>query len=119
MVNWFGPEGFKATIVQNDVRPGGAYHFHILGPNYEANWRGIYREVIEPERLVFTWPNAASPPGQNDDTLVAVTFEDVNGKTRLTLRHGMFVSEALRDDHTRGWNSSLDCLADYLKVAHE
>jgi len=112
MVKWFGPKDFTATIIENDVRSGGLYHFHMRGPNYDDHWKGIYREVVPPERLVFTWP--AGP-----ESLVTVTFEDHGGKTKLTLRHGIFETVARRDDHNRGWNSSLDCLAEYLKVAHE
>jgi uncharacterized protein YndB with AHSA1/START domain len=112
MAKWFGPRGFTATVLQNDVRPGGLYHFHMRGPNYDDQWKGVYREVVVPERLVFTWP--AGP-----ESIVTVTFEDLAGKTKLTLRHGIFESVAARDNHQRGWNGTLDCLADYLKVAHE
>jgi uncharacterized protein YndB with AHSA1/START domain len=113
MAKWFGPKNFTATIIENDVRTGGSYHFHMHGPNYDDHWKGTYREVVRPERLVFTWP-------RGPESLVALTFEDQDGKTRLTLRHGMFETVAQRDDHQGGWNSSLDCLADHLKVvAHE
>lgn len=115
-VKWFGPTGFTATIIENDVRPGGAYDFHMRGPNYDEHWRGVYREVITPERLVFTWgPWLRASTG---DTLVTVTFEDLGGKTRLTLRHATFPTEAMRDDHARGWNSTLDRLAEVLQVRH-
>jgi uncharacterized protein YndB with AHSA1/START domain len=112
MVKWFGPKDFTAAIIQNDLRPGGAYDFHMRGPNYDDHWKGIYREVVPPERLVFTWP--AGP-----DSLVTVIFEELDGKTKLTLRHGIFETVAARDNHHRGWSSTLDSLADYVKVAHE
>jgi uncharacterized protein YndB with AHSA1/START domain len=117
LAKWFGPKDFTATIIENDVRPGGAYHFHMRGPNYDDHWRGIYREVIVPERLVFTWGGGSPPPPQS--TLVTVTFEDVDGKTRLTLRHATFPTEAMRDDHNGGWNSTLDRLAELVQVHHE
>ncbi len=110
LVKWFGPKDFSATVIESDVRTGGTYHFHMRGPNYDDHWRGVYREVKPPERLVFTWP--AGP-----DSLVTLTFEDLGGKTRLTLRHGVFETVEARDRHEHGWNSSLDCLAEYLKVA--
>ncbi len=114
---WFGPQGFTATIIENDARTGGAYHFHMRGPNYDEHWRGVYREVITLERLVFTWgPWIRASTG---DTLVTVTFEDVGGKTRLTLRHATFPTETMRDDHTRGWNTTLDRLAELVEMAHE
>src|SRR5690242_1491098 len=96
MVKWFGPKDFTATIIVNEVRTGGAYDFHMRGPNYDDHWKGTYREVVVPERLVFTWP--AGP-----ESIVTVTFEDLGGKTKLTLRHGMFETVAQRDDHQRGW----------------
>jgi uncharacterized protein YndB with AHSA1/START domain len=112
LVKWFGPADFKATIIRNDVRTGGAYDFHMQGPNYDDHWKGIYREVLPPERIVFTWP--AGP-----ESIVTVTFEDLGAKTRLTLHHGIFETVTARDNHQRGWNSTLDCLAEYLKVTHE
>ena len=103
---WFGPKDFTATIIEDDVRSGGAYHFHVRGPDYDDHWRGVYREVVVPERLVFTW---------GGDTLVTVTFEDLGGKTRLTLRHTGFPNESIRDQHTRGWNSTLDRLGEFVR----
>jgi uncharacterized protein YndB with AHSA1/START domain len=110
LVKWFGPKNFTATVIQNDVRTGGTYHFHMRGPNYDDHWKGVYRDVVPPERLVFTWP--AGP-----ESVVTVTFEDLDRKTKLTLRHGMFEEGQQRDDHNRGWNSTMDCLAEYLASA--
>jgi uncharacterized protein YndB with AHSA1/START domain len=48
-----------------DVRPG-AYRFHMRSPEDVDLWRqGVYREVIKPERLVFTyaWEDAEGKPG--------------------------------------------------------
>ena len=119
LAKWFGPQGFTATVFENDARTGGAYHFHMRGPNYDGQWRGIYREVIEPERIVFTWPKTRPLEANSpSDTIVTVTFEDVGGKTRLTLRHATFETEAARDDHNGGWNSTLDRLAEFVQVAN-
>ena len=109
LVKWFGPKDFTATVLESDVRTGGTYHFHMRGPNYDDHWRGVYREVTPPERLIFSWPRHESD--------VKLTFEDVGGKTRLTLQHGIFPNVESRDQHNTGWNSTMDCLADYLKTA--
>ena len=114
---WFGPTGFTATVHENDARTGGAYHFHMRGPDYDGHWHGIYREVVEPERLMFTWPTTTRHP-EVKDTIVTVTFEDVGGKTRLTLRHATFETIAQRDDHNGGWSSTLDRLAEFVEAAH-
>jgi uncharacterized protein YndB with AHSA1/START domain len=118
LVHWLGPQGFTGTIVKMDVRPGGAYRFHMRSPEGTDHWRrGVYREIVEPERLVFTsaWEDAEGKPGH--ETLVTVTFADLGGKTKLTLRQAVFELVTSRDAHQGGWNSSLDCLAEYLAKA--
>jgi len=129
LVRWFGPRGFTTTIVANDYRPGGAYCLRMRSPDGEEYWnQGVYREIAEPERLVMTWgpgrPGNASDNGPyleskatRPDTLLTVTFDELAGKTRLTLHQAVFESAAARDSHNRGWNSALDCLAEYLTAA--
>jgi uncharacterized protein YndB with AHSA1/START domain len=48
---------------------------------------------------------------------LTLLFEDVGGKTKLTLHNAIFESVTARDLHNGGWNSSLDCLAEYLATA--
>lgn len=115
LVHWLGPQGFTGTILQMDVRPGSTYRFHMRGPQGTDHWRqGVYREVVEPERLVFTyaWENPEGTPGP--ETLVTVTFEEHQGKTRLTLHQALFESIADRDSHRGGWSTSLDRLGQYV-----
>ena len=78
-------------------------------------WRqGVYREIVEPERLVFTyaWEDVEGKLGH--ETLVTVTFEEHEGKTKLTLHQAVFESVTARDAHRGGWTSSLDRLAKHL-----
>jgi uncharacterized protein YndB with AHSA1/START domain len=115
MVNWFGPRGFKSTVLRSELRPGGSYRIHMLGPDGDHWTQGIYREVVPPERLVMvgSWADAQGNPTRPETTLTLL-FEDVGGKTRLTLHNAIFESTTARDMHNDGWSSSLDCLADYL-----
>ncbi|MGH8011397.1 MAG: SRPBCC family protein, partial [Candidatus Binataceae bacterium] len=86
------------------------------GPEGDDHWmRGFFREFVEPERLVMAgaWVDAQSKP-KGPETLVTVTFEEHDGKTKLTLRQTGFESVISRDAHRSGWTSSLECLADYL-----
>ncbi len=48
------------------------------------------------------------------ETTTTITFEDLGGKTRLTLHTGVFESVASRDSHRGGWSASIERLADYL-----
>ncbi len=112
---WWGPRGFKSTVLKNDLRPGGAYRIHMRGPDGDHWSQGVYREVVPPERLVMvgSWADANGNPTRPETTLTLL-FEDVGGKTRLTLHNAIFESTSARDMHNSGWNSSLDCLAEYL-----
>jgi uncharacterized protein YndB with AHSA1/START domain len=117
MARWFGPKGFTSTVVGKiDVRPGAPYRIHMRGPDGDDHWsQGVYRELVEPERLVFAgcWADAEGQP-KGPETTVTVTLEDLEGKTRLTLRQRIFESVTARDAHRGGWTSSLERLAEYL-----
>jgi uncharacterized protein YndB with AHSA1/START domain len=119
MVRWIGPQGFTGTIVKMDARPGGAYRFHLRSPEGTDHWaQGVYREIVAPERLVYTWTWADKVGNPTrPETLVTVTFAEQGGKTKLTLHQAVFESVTARDAHETGWTSALDCLAEYLATA--
>jgi uncharacterized protein YndB with AHSA1/START domain len=119
MVQWFGPRGFKSTVINMDPRPGGTYRFHMRGPDGDDHWQqGAYRELVEPQRLVstFVWTDAQGKPN-GPETLLTVTFEEHGEKTRLTLHQAVFESVTSRDEHGRGWSSSMERLTEYLAAA--
>ena len=76
--------------------------------------RGVYCEIVVPERLVFTyaWEDADGRPGH--ETLVAVTFAEIGGRTELILRQSAFLSAPAADAHRGGWTSCLERFAGYL-----
>ena len=115
---WWGPNGFTTTTSAFDLRPGGMWRFVMHGPDgrdYEN--RITFEEVVPPERIVYRH-------GGGDDVepvqfRTTVTFEDLGGKTRLTM-HGQFPSAAERDRVIREYGAdkglvqTLARLADYL-----
>ena len=115
---WQGaPEGFTVTSQQVDLRPGGAFRICMRSPEGVDHWlQGVYREVAEPERLVFThaWLGADGKPGP--ETLVFITFSEIAGKTELTLRQNGFKSIGVRDGHQGGWSSTLDRFNAYIST---
>jgi uncharacterized protein YndB with AHSA1/START domain len=117
LVRWWGPKGFTSTMIGKiDLRPGAPYRIHMRGPDGDDHWsQGVYREIVEPERLVFAgyWADAEGKP-KGPESTVTVTFEDLSGKTRLTLRQRVFESLTARDAHRGGWTSSFERLAEYL-----
>jgi len=85
---WFAPLPYTTPVAELDVRPGGANLIVMRGPegNDMPN-RGVYLEVVENERLVFTDAyTTAWEPSQKPFMTVILTFGDEAGKTRYTAR---------------------------------
>jgi uncharacterized protein YndB with AHSA1/START domain len=82
---WWGPDGFRTTTGAFDFKPGGVWRFVMHGPDgrdYEN--RVTFDEIVKPERLRYHH-------GGGDDVepvqfRTTVMFEDLGGKTRVTLR---------------------------------
>ncbi len=113
---WWGPRGFTMISCQMDVRPGGVWRRKMKSPEGKIVLRhGVYREVVEPERLVFTYvtDDSASPP--DHESLVTVLFAEAGkGKTRLTLWQTGFESIASAESHKGGWTSTMERFAAFL-----
>jgi len=116
LARWGGPKGLTFTILKMDVRPGGTYRFNMKEVNGADRWsQGVYREIVPPKRLVFTtgWTDAEGNP-TSPATLLTLTFEEVEGKTKLTLHQTGFESVSSRDSHRQGYLSTLERLDAYL-----
>lgn len=120
LTQWWGPNGFSTTTHSFDFRVGGVWRFVMHGPDgrdYEN--RITYDEIVPPERIVYHH-------GGGDDVepvqfKTTVTFEDVGGKTRLTLR-GVFPSAEERArvikeyGADQGLAQTLARLSDYVAI---
>jgi uncharacterized protein YndB with AHSA1/START domain len=85
--------------------------------------KGVFREIVEPERLVFTSSAFEDADGNPQlEVLNTVTFaEHEGGKTKLTL-HATVVKATPEvagplSGMEAGWNQSLDRLAQTLEKA--
>ncbi len=114
-----GPRGFTATHNENDRRVGGKWRLCLRRDETgEELWQGgVNREIVAPERLVFTfaWDGEAGCSGP--ETLVTITFAERAGKTTMTFRQEVFDTTANRDGHQGGWTSTFDRLAEFLAGA--
>ncbi len=124
---WWGPEGFQESYAKVDLRVGGKYLNSMRGPDGKDIWStGTYKEIVEPNRLVMTdsfadeqgnvvpasyYGMAADLPMEME---VEVTFEDIGGKTRMTLEHCGLPAEIV-DQTEQSWNQSFDKLAECLQ----
>lgn len=122
---WRGPRGFITTACEVDLRPGGAWSVEKLTPAGAIERAGgIFREIVEPVRLVFThvwleasWLDAAGL--RDHETLVTVTLAEHDGgrQAHMTFRQEVFAAVEDRDSHNWGWNSAFDLLAEELATA--
>jgi len=134
MSEWWGPHTFTVPVCEMDVRPGGTYRIVMRSPEgVEYPLKGVYREIVEPERLVYTQDLAEVPAEWKDllneklqkagrkfvlEFLMTVKFEEQDGKTKLTIRT-RFDSVAVRDamlkmQMAEGWAESLERLEQHL-----
>ena len=88
LTQWFAPLPWTTPRAELDVRPGGASLVVMAGPDgTEAPNPGVYLDVVENERIVFTDAYVdAWTPSQKPMMTVILTFEDEGGKTRYTAR---------------------------------
>lgn len=93
--------------VNVDPQVGGSYEF-MMGPpdSVDRHW-GKYLEITRPDRLVFTWNSPHAAP----DSVVSITFREVNDGTEVTLTHDRFPSAGSREGHRKGWTAILETLA--------
>jgi uncharacterized protein YndB with AHSA1/START domain len=121
LVRWFGPHGFTIPFCEVDLRPGGLLRFCHHSPQGEEGWgKGVYREVVEPKRIVYSngfsdaAGNRIERPGFALETLVTVTFAEQEGRTKVTVRHTGLIAD---QGEGRGWSESMARLADFLAAA--
>jgi uncharacterized protein YndB with AHSA1/START domain len=113
---WWGPRELITTVDKMDVRPGGTWRFvqrDSAGNQY--GFHGVYHLVDAPYRVVSTFEFEGVPGHVAMET---VTFEDVDGKTRL-VQHSVFQSVADRDGMVqsgmeKGATESMDRMAELL-----
>lgn len=79
---WWGRRGSTTVVDRMDVRPGGGFRFVITdAAGNETAFRGTYREVTPPERIVQTFEWEGMPGHVSVET---ATFEDLGDQTKVT-----------------------------------
>ena len=118
LARWYGPTGMSTPreTIEFDARPGGRWSLTMVddetGDEYPTG--GVFQEIAEPERLVFTW---GDPSRRDSMTTVHVTLVERGDKTELTMHQTGLTDEHQRADVRDGWSSALDKLAE-LTGAH-
>lgn len=114
---WFAPHPYTTPVAELDVRPGGANTIVMQAPDgTQIPCNGVYLDVAENERLVFTDAYAGAwEPSQKPFMTAIITFENEGGKTRYTARVRHW-TVADRETHEKmgfheGWGQCADQLA--------
>ena len=115
LAQWWGPQGFTNPRCEIDARVGDVIRIDMRAPDgaiYPMD--GEFREIVPPERLVFT-NNALDGDGHHvNEGLTTVTFTEEGGKTKLTLhtRGAAMVEAAVKylQGMEFGWTQSIDKL---------
>ena len=106
MAQWFGPRGFTNPVCELDVR----------GNDYPM--KGVFREVLKPERLVFTTIAIDNDGNHLLEGETTVIFAEKNGKTTLTLKThaaGLVpVAPKMLAGMEAGWTQSIDKLEELV-----
>ena len=117
ITQWFTPPPWITTHAELDVRTGGSNLVVMRGPDgTEVPCRGVYLDVVENERLVFTDAYVAAwEPSQKPFMTVILTFEEKGSQTLYTARV-IHWSVADREVHEKmgfheGWGTATDQLA--------
>ncbi len=112
---WWHPRGIsiRPGSVAIDLRVGGRYAYTMVndadGSEYPT--AGVYREIVEPERLVYTWGS----PDDRDAPVITVTLRELDGDRTEMLFHLLGIAAAPGDaDVYDGWDSAFDVLAEHL-----
>ena len=81
MKQWWQQLDVKyAESIKLDLRKGGKYEIHMRTKTELYIMQGKYLEIIEPEKLVFTWRTEST---YNKDTKVTVLLKDLGAETEL------------------------------------
>jgi uncharacterized protein YndB with AHSA1/START domain len=114
--DWFGGTEWQVPMatVSMDVKPGGLWRLTMFADTgrREIHWNGEYREVVEPERLVFT---ICDEPGSDAYELITVVLTDLgDGRTEMLFQQ----RGEMRPEHYKpaeeGWSTFFDRIAERL-----
>ena len=120
--HWWGPKGFTNPVCEIDARAGGSLRIHMRGPDGGVYpMKGVIREIVPPERLVFS--NIALDAAGNHllEGLTTVVFAEENGKTKLTLKTRAGAVAEMAAVYLQGmeigWTQSIDRLQEFVTTS--
>jgi uncharacterized protein YndB with AHSA1/START domain len=113
---WWGPARYELTVCEMDFRPGGTWRFVQRDRDgSEHGFHGEYREIVRPERLVYTFEYEGAPGHVSVET---ITLDERDGRTTASSLAVFDTPQArdamLRSGMESGAAETNDRLAEYL-----
>ncbi|PXY22173.1 SRPBCC domain-containing protein [Prauserella muralis] len=105
VAGWFAPDGYTVTGCELDARAGGQWWVEYRSATGETHREsGRFREIAEPDRLVFTLTQSDDQGHTGPETVVTVSFAATGTGTEMTFEQTGFPSTGLRDGNAEGWD---------------
>lgn len=84
IAHWYGPRGHTLAECEVDLRVGGEYRFvDCAADGSEHPFKGVYREIAAPKRLVYTWTYDVAPFNEHA-AVISVVLDEYGGRTTMT-----------------------------------
>lgn len=109
---WAAGEDWRTPTAEVDLRVGGRYRLSMEDPATGAlhTVGGEYREVVRPQRLVYSWCWERESDEPDHVSTVTVEFRGEGERTTVVLEHAGLPSSTSRDQHGHGWEACLENL---------
>jgi uncharacterized protein YndB with AHSA1/START domain len=107
IVKWSFANDWESPFAETDLRPGGSFRIGMRPADHSTEgfvFDGTYREIVKPSRIVQV---------VSDGRVMTTTFDDLGGKTKLTLTIEMAESE---EQERQGWSQILENLAKHVRT---
>ena len=114
LARWWGPKNFTLPVAEVDFREGGKLRMVMRAPDgSEHGFHGQYTEIVRDRRIAFT----SVIDGIPGEVLTLVTFDEEEGRTRLTVRQSVPQLKSAAEGQMQGWSETLEKLGAALQSA--
>lgn len=109
---WHAPGQMTVPDLSVDLKVGGNYRISMKNAEGQIfTAYGVYKEIIEPTKLVYTWSWEHT---DGPETTVTILLTDLGERTEVELLHEGFAAPDVAEHHSQGWTGIFTNLSNYL-----